>query len=57
MGPKYGGFWENGGQNFRYWFRDPQNALRCEEPRRLTYIASKSVAFLKNQKIAESLFA
>ena len=40
---KNGGFEENGGPNIRYWFRDPQKALPCAEPRRLTYFASKSV--------------
>ena len=35
--------WENGGRNLRFWFRDPQKALPCAEPRRLTYFASKSV--------------
>jgi len=29
MGPKNGGLGENGGQNLRYWFRDPQTALPC----------------------------
>jgi len=43
MGPKNGGFGENGGPNLRYWFRDPQKALSCAEPRRLTYFVSKSV--------------
>ena len=42
-----------GGLNVTYWFRNPQKALPCVEPRRLTYFASKSVrmsavAFLKN---------
>ena len=52
-----------GGRNLRFWFRDPQNALPCAEPRRLTYFASKSVhvsvvAFLKYpKKVAESLCA
>ena len=46
-------FGENGGQSLRFLFRDPQKALPCAEPRRLTYFASKSVrvlavAFLKN---------
>jgi len=56
MGPKNGGFGENGGRNLRYWFRDPQKALPCAEPRRLTYFASKigarvsAVAFLKYPK-------
>jgi len=54
-GPKWRFFGENGGPNLRYWFHDPQKALPCTEPRRLTYFASKSVrvsavAFLKNQK-------
>ena len=64
MGPKNGGFGENGGRNLRFWFRDPQKALPCAEPRRLTYFVSKSVrvsavAFLKNppKKVAESLYA
>jgi len=43
-------------------FRDPRKALHCMERRHLTYFASKSVraaavAFLKNQKMAESLCA
>jgi len=37
------GFGGNGGLSLWYWFRDPQKALACEEPRRLTYYASKSV--------------
>jgi len=52
----------NGGRNLRFWFRNPQKALPCAEPRRLTYFASKigarvsAVAFLKNpKKVAESL--
>jgi len=55
--------WENGGPDFRYWFRDPQKALPCAEPRRLTFFCVKigarvsAVAFLKNPKIAESLCA
>jgi len=43
MGPKNDGFGENGGRNLRFWFRDPQKALPCAEPRRSTYFASKSV--------------
>jgi len=43
MGPKNGGFGENTGLDLRYWFYDPQKALPCTEPRRLTYFASKSV--------------
>jgi len=46
------------------WFRDPQKALRCAEPRRLTYFVSKSVRlssrlwpFSRTKKIAESLCA
>ena len=42
-GPKMAVFEENGGRNLRFWFRDPQKALPCAEPRRLTYFASKSV--------------
>jgi len=42
-GPKMAAFGENGGRNLRFWFRDPQKALPCAEPRRLTYFASKSV--------------
>jgi len=63
MVPKNGGFGEYGGRSLRFWLRDPQKALPCAEPRRLTYFASKSVrvsavAFLKNTpKIAESLCA
>ena len=40
-GPKMAVLGENGGQSLRFWFRDPQNALPCAEPRRLTYFASK----------------
>ena len=43
LGPKMAVFGENGGQSLRFWFRDPQKALPCAEPRRLTYFASKSV--------------
>jgi len=43
MGPKNDGFGENRGRNHRFWFRDPQKALPCAEPRRLTNFASKSV--------------
>jgi len=43
MGPKMAVFGENGGRYLRFWFRDPQKALPCAEPRRLTYFASKSV--------------
>ena len=57
-------FGENGGRNLRFWFRDPQKALPCAEPRRLTYFFVKigarvsAVAFLKNpKKVAESLCA
>jgi len=32
---------ENGGRNLRFWFHDPQKALTCAEPRRLTYFAWK----------------
>jgi len=32
-----------GGRNLRFWFCDPQKALSCAEPRRLTYFVSKSV--------------
>jgi len=43
MGPKMAVLGENRGPNLRYWFRDPQKAFPCVEPRRLTYFASKSV--------------
>jgi len=43
MVPKMAVLGENGGLNLRFWFRDPQKALPCAEPRRLTYFASKSV--------------
>ena len=43
MGPKNAVIWKNGGENPRYWFRDPQKALHYTEPRRLTYFASKLV--------------
>ena len=36
-GAKNGGFGENGDPNLRCWFRDPQKALPCAEPHRLTY--------------------
>ena len=55
-----GVFGGNGGRNLRFWFRNPQKALPCAEPRRLTYFASKSDARLgcsfsqEPQKIAES---
>ena len=42
-GPKMAVLGENRGQSLRFWFLDPQNALLCAEPRRLTYFASKSV--------------
>ena len=61
MGPKNGGFggkWgvtkpESKVSNLRFWFRDPQKALPCAEPRRLTYFVKigarvSAVAFLKN---------
>jgi len=47
-------FGENGGRNFRFWFRDPQKALPCAEPRRFDVLCVKigarvsAVAFLKN---------
>ena len=37
-GPKWQ-FWENRGQNVKLWFRNPQKAHPCEEPRRLTYFS------------------
>jgi len=39
-------FWGGGneGSNLRYWFRDPQKALPCAEPRRLTYFAQNRCA-------------
>ena len=61
MGPKMAVLGENGDRNLRLWFRDPQKALPCAEPRRLRFFFVKigarvsAVAFLKNQKIAESL--
>ena len=36
MGHKNGGLGGNGGLNLRYWFCDPEKALPCAEPRRLT---------------------
>jgi len=33
--PKNGGLGETWGPNLWYWFRDPQMALPCAEPRRL----------------------
>ena len=58
-GPKMAVFGENGGRNLTFWFRDPQKALPCAEPRRLTYFASKSVHACslsqEPKKIAESL--
>jgi len=47
MGPKMAVLGENGGRNLRFWFRNPQKALPCAEPRRLTYFASKSVGASK----------
>ena len=38
-GPKMAVLGGNGGRNLRLWFRDPQKALPCAEPRRLTYFA------------------
>ena len=38
-GAQNGGFWENGGLNVKLWFRNPQKAHPCVEPRRLTYFA------------------
>jgi len=43
MGPKMAVLGENEGRNLIFWFRDPQKALPCAEPHRLTYFASKSV--------------
>jgi len=43
IGPKNDGFGVNRGLRLRYWFCNPQKALRSAEPRRLTYFASKSV--------------
>ena len=43
IGPKNGGLGGNGGRNLWFLFRDPQKALPCADPRRLTYFASKSV--------------
>ena len=43
MGPKNGGFGENGVQTLDIGFATPQKALSCAEPRRLTYFVSKSV--------------
>ena len=56
---------ENGGRNLRFWFRDPQKALPCAEPRRFDVFCVEigarvsAVAFLKNppKKVAESLGA
>ena len=45
-GPKMAFLGKNRGPNLRYWFHDPQKALHCTEPRRLTYFASKSVRSL-----------
>ena len=64
MGPKNGGFGENEGQNLRFWFRDPQKALPCAEPRRLTYLRKNRCTRLgcslsqgPPKKVAESLGA
>jgi len=62
MGPKNGGFGENGGRNHRFWFCDPQKALPCGTASFDVFCVKigarvSAVAFLKNQKIAESLCA
>jgi len=46
--------WENGSLNLRYWFRDPQKALPCAKPRRLTYFASKSVRASRGQPFSRT---
>ena len=38
-GAQNGFFWENRGLNVKLWFRNPQKAHPCAEPRRLTYFA------------------
>jgi len=55
MGPKMTSFIANWGRNPRFCFRDPQKALPCAEPRRLSFCVKigarvSAVAFLKNQK-------
>ena len=66
IGPKNGCFWGKWGRRLEFRFRDPQKALPCAEPRRLTYFCVKigarvsAVAFFKNpppKKITESLCA
>jgi len=53
MGPKNGGLGENGGQNLRYWFRNPQTALPCARAASFDVFCVKigarasAVAFLK----------
>jgi len=43
MWPNNDGFKGTLGGSLRFWFRDPQKALPCAEPVRLTYFVSKSV--------------
>jgi len=44
MGPKNGGFEENGGRNLSFWFRDPPKRHFLARNRVvMTYFASKSV--------------
>jgi len=43
MGSKMAVLDGNGGQNLTFWFRYPQKALSCAEPRLSTYLVSKSV--------------
>ena len=56
-GPKNGDFLgENRGLNVKLWFRNPQKAHPCAEPRRLTYFAWKNgcgdIAILRFFKMA-----
>jgi len=61
MGSKMAVLDGNGGRNLTFWFRYPQKALPCAEPRLSAYFGVKigawvsAVAFLN--KIADSLYA
>ena len=61
MAPKNGRFGENGGLNLRFRFRDPPKNTSLRGTASFDVFCVKigarvsAVAFLKNQKIAESL--
>jgi len=62
-GAQSDGLGGNGGQNLRHWFCDPQKALPCAEPSRLTFLRQNRCARLgcslsqEPEKVAESLCA